>query len=343
MTSAKTPRELEFVRRATHQGTFVTLPCLEVEVDDKILRYAETNDLIYGRVLTLYTKEPTTIPWLETMRPDEVLVDIGATIGLYSVFAAVVAGCRVYSFEPEALNYAELNKNIYLNDLHGRVSAYCLAMSDEQRVGHLHLGAFGAGYSHHDFNQNTWTKDMVFGRGTTKKEQRVQQGSVSTSLDALVASGAVPPPSHIKIDVDGLEHRVMAGCRETLRHPDLKTVLLEVDFSIPECRTLIEEMTALGWRYSLDQLRTNRSAILTEEKIQQLWCEQRAGFNYIFFRSDDYADVFRDFLARYEPPLGAHGKMLRPPKVIGTNPTQPSPLRAMAEGGYRKIRGAMGK
>ena len=81
---------------------------------------------------TIFSKEPTTIPWLEAIRADETLVDIGANIGLYSIYAAAYTGCRVYAFEPEALNYAELNKNVFVNDLHGRVSAFCIAMSDEQ-------------------------------------------------------------------------------------------------------------------------------------------------------------------------------------------------------------------
>ena len=309
-------RHLHEMRSVVHGGTFVQLPCLEIEVDGKLIRYAESDRLVYERVATIFSKEPTTIPWLEAIRADETLVDIGANIGLYSIYAAAYTGCRVFAFEPEALNYAELNKNVFVNDLHGRVSAFCIAMSDEQKVDYLHLGAFGVGYSHHDFGENTWTADMEFGAGTTSKDARLPQGAVCSTLDALVEQGVVPVPDHIKIDVDGLEHRVIAGCRRTLHDERVKSVLLEVDHRIERCRELIEEMTAMGWRHSMAQLRTNRKRILPVEEIARLQRDRRGGLNYIFFREAAYEELFASFLATYEPPLDEKGRAVGgPPKV----------------------------
>lgn len=70
-------------------------------------------------------------------------------------YAAKIAGARVYAFEPDAINYAELNKNIFVSGLHGQVTAYCMAMSDENRVDRLLLGGFAEGLSHHDFGEHT--------------------------------------------------------------------------------------------------------------------------------------------------------------------------------------------
>jgi hypothetical protein len=47
-------------------------------------------------------------------------------------------------------------------------------------------------------------------------------------------------PNHIKIDVDGLGHRVIAGMLETLRQPDLRTVLIEINFDNPTNLAIIE-------------------------------------------------------------------------------------------------------
>ncbi len=317
-------RHLEQVRQVTYSGDFLSLPCYEIDVDGKSIRYAEAGNLVHARVSTIFVKEPSTIPWLEAMQPDEVLVDIGANVGLYSIYAAAFSGCRVYAFEPEALNYAELNKNIFVNDLHGRVSAFCLAMSDEAKIEFLRLGAFGIGYSHHDFGENTWTQDMVFGAGTTAKDARLEQGSVSTSLDALIEAGVIPVPDHIKIDVDGLESRGIAGCRQTLAHPQLKTVLLEVDHRIEASYQLIDDLTAMGWQYSMAQLRTNRKAILPVEEVKRLQRERRGGLNYIFFRDQAWDRLFQEFLDSYHPPLDQAGQVIKGNPRLVSNWTTPS-------------------
>lgn len=296
-------RSVGQIRAFTFESDFFSSPCLEIEVDGRAVRYAESNRLAAKRVSSIFSKEPTTIPWLESFGEDDVFVDIGANVGMYSIYAAVLTGCRVYAFEPEALNYAELNKNIFVNGLHEQVVAYNLAMSDVAEVGALYLGAFGYAYSHHDFNENTWSEDKAFGDKSTPRDARLLQGCASETLDGLVARGVVPVPTHIKIDVDGLEHRVFAGMRETLRHPALKSVLIEIDHKNPHCEEMIESMLADGWRISMDQLRTNRKLILTEEQVERMRRKGSGGFNYIFFRDEAYARLFADFLDGYVPPM----------------------------------------
>ena len=79
------------------------------------------------RVDTLFEKEPVTLEWIAEFRPGEVLVDVGANVGMYTVWAARTRGARVYAFEPESLNYALLNRNNVANKLETQVVAYCAA------------------------------------------------------------------------------------------------------------------------------------------------------------------------------------------------------------------------
>ena len=52
------------------------------------------------------------------VNPGEIVVDIGANIGTFSIYAAkVCAASRVISFEPFAENYRLLNKNVEANQL----------------------------------------------------------------------------------------------------------------------------------------------------------------------------------------------------------------------------------
>ena len=288
-----TPREMG------DQG--ITLPVLEFDVSGRIVRFVTTARQSVKRARTLLTKEPLTVPWIETMKPDEVYVDIGANVGTYAIYAGVV-GARVFAFEPEALNYAELNKNIFVNDLHGRVTAYCMAITDQQDVSVLHLSTFTFAASHHDFAENWWKSDREIGGRLVERDKRLQQGCVSYSLDELVARQVLPPPNHIKIDVDGFENKVVRGAANTLQRPELKTILLEVDFKIPESLRIVDHLRSQGWKVSNHQLRINQHEYMPEGKIESLMDRGKGGANFIFFKDDSYYRYFEDFTHTFVPP-----------------------------------------
>jgi hypothetical protein len=77
---------------------------------------------------------------------------------------------------------------------------------------------------------------------------------VAATLDALVAGGALPQPTHLKIDVDGLEHRVVAGAGAVLRDPRLRLVQVEINQNLAEHRAIVAALAAGGWRYDPAQV-----------------------------------------------------------------------------------------
>lgn len=295
------PLELRSITKREIDAGIVSFPVEELDVSGRIVRYVATSRQSQKRIRSLLTKEPLTIPWIETFKPDEVMVDIGANVGMYGIYAGVV-GCRVFAFEPEALNYAELNKNIFVNGLHGQVTAYCMAISDSADVSVLHLSGFSYAGSHHDFGENWWTSDRLIGGRTVERDKRPQQGCVSFSLDELVARQVLPPPNHIKIDVDGIEHKVVRGAAETLKRPDLKTILLEVDFKIPQSLELVDQLKSQGWKLSQHQLRVNQHEYMPEGKIESLMERRKGGANFIFFKDDEYFRFFEEFTHTFVPP-----------------------------------------
>jgi FkbM family methyltransferase len=294
--------ELNSLTRKRISTDLIALDYDELDVSGRIVRYVATDIHSVKRSRSLLTKEPLTVPWISTFEPGDVYVDVGANVGMYAIYAGV-HGARVFAFEPEALNYAELNKNIFVNDLHGQVTAYCAAISDQADVSVLHLSGFSVAYSHHDFGENRWSGDMTFGKIALERDKRPQQGCVSFALDDLVARGKLPAPNHLKIDVDGFEWKVIKGARQLLASERLRTVLLEVDFAIPESVALIDELTAMGWLYSPDQVRLNQHAIFPFEKIESLKRRGKGGANYIFFRDEAfYMSFFRRFAETFVPP-----------------------------------------
>jgi FkbM family methyltransferase len=261
----------------------------ELVVAGKTLRYGIENTAAKWRVETLFQKEPMTIEWLHSFRPGEVLVDVGANIGMYSCYAAKVMGTRVYSFEPESQNYAELNRNIMLNDAFKEITAWCAALADRQALSHLLLNRFGTGFSHHDF--------ATASRATTIEPRR--QGAIGFSLDQLLGDGSVPPPDHIKIDVDGHENLVVKGMQRFLEGNHLKTILVECDPRWPHVLEMVDNMLDMGYVYNVDEFRLTRDGILEADFVEEAFRRGEFGNNIVFSRDPgriDYASRWLDAL-----------------------------------------------
>jgi len=242
-------------------------PVAEVRHGERTLRYATPNRATFWRVQTLFEKEPDTIAWIEGFEEGAVLVDIGANVGMYTIYAGVTRRARVFAFEPESQNFALLNRNIALNRLGEQVTAYPLALSDRHGPGLLHLSRFEAGGSCHNFGE---ARDY-HGR---PMRPAFRQGAFSTTLDALVAGGTVPAPQHVKIDVDGLEDRVIAGMRGVLDNERLQSVLVEINTHLDEHRAIIDLMAEHGFRHDPRQAAQARRDSGPFEGIG----------NYVFFR-----------------------------------------------------------
>lgn len=170
-------------------------------------------------------KEPWTVDWLRgNVRPDEVLYDIGANVGTFALVAAKHLRARVVAFEPGYANFARLCDNIQLNGCQHAIVPVPLPLAD-------HSGLFGfkyrdvePGQSRHRMKPETWRF-----RGPAAAAARYEQPVLVMTLDAMIRTFNLPRPHHLKIDVDGMEDRVLAGAVRTLRSETLRTVLIEVD------------------------------------------------------------------------------------------------------------------
>lgn len=65
--------------------------------------------------------------------PPALFLDIGANFGLYSLRIAARYSCRVWAFEPDKRNFAQLNANILLNRLFDLVEPVQVAVSSQTR------------------------------------------------------------------------------------------------------------------------------------------------------------------------------------------------------------------
>lgn len=222
-------------------------PSVTIKVDDKDLMFLVPNQTALWRAETLYTKEPCTIAWLNNIPKNAVFLDIGANIGMYSLYAAVVKKAQVYAFEPESQNYSLLNKNIFTNNVSKRVRAFCGAISDKDGLDSLYLSNFALGSSCHSLGEEV-------GFDLEPRKSPFAQGAISFSIDTLVEKGLIPLPEFVKIDVDGFEHKVLEGARNTLSNEKVQSVIIELNPHLQEHIGAVNLLKELGFEYSQGQV-----------------------------------------------------------------------------------------
>ncbi len=220
---------------------------LHADLDGRAAKFHAPNEMTRWRVQTLYTKEPATIDWLRALPSGAVFVDVGANVGMYTVFAALVRQARVFAFEPESENFALLNANIALNGLAGRALAFCAGLSDHAGIEKLYLSQAGAGGSCHSLGAEV-------GFDLAPRPAAFVQGAISFRLDDLVASGQLPTPEFVKIDVDGFEHKVVQGMAHTLSNGAVRSLIVELNPALDEHVRIRAYLASLGFQWDPAQV-----------------------------------------------------------------------------------------
>ena len=146
------------------------------------------------------------------LKPEMMMVDIGAHVGYFTLIAAKMVGPvgTVLSFEPDLDNHAALLKNIAMNN-YQNVTVAQRAVSGREGHAQLHLSQTGSG------------RHSMFHHGLPER------GSVdieTTTLDATLEELGWPNVDLIKIDVEGAEISVLDGMAQLLKNQsDLNLVL----------------------------------------------------------------------------------------------------------------------
>lgn len=211
----------------------------------KLSFFCPTHDAVF-RAAEFLNKEPETLEWIDSFSEEEILWDIGANIGSYTLYAAKNRQMNVLAFEPSFANFWLLNENIKLNNLGNKIAGYCLAISKESFLGTFNMGDTNAGGALYHFGAAVNSFNYP-GVGETKVQ--FKQGMLGVSIDELVSIYKLSVPSHIKIDVDGLEGDIIKGAAATLRNPRLKSLLVELDESDPSSKEILNSLKSAGFTY----------------------------------------------------------------------------------------------
>jgi|TARA_B100000378_G_C17999274_1_gene396603 FkbM family methyltransferase len=180
------------------------------------------NKITATRVNSIFSKEPETIEWIKSFENNSIFWDIGANIGLYSLYAAIINNSKVFAFEPAASNYFCLCKNIELNNLDNQVFPLSLSFSDKTKLAPLNMISTEYGSSQNEFdyekNDQGETADFIF-----------KQASMGFTVDDFIKIYNPPLPNHLKIDVDGIENLIVKGASTLLSHKNLNDISIEIN------------------------------------------------------------------------------------------------------------------
>lgn len=214
------------------------------------LRFRAGHGRLVWRVDSFYAEEPQTVAWLEAMGPGDVLWDVGANVGMYSLYAAKTRGVRVFAFEPEAQNFALLVDNIVLNDLGGLVVPSDVAIADRAGFGRLAVRYVtkGGAYNHYQPGGQSGALPYAPSAADTGPVTPVSQMLYGTTLSALLDAPDMVAPTHLKIDVDGLEPDIIDGAGALLSAPRLRTVLIELNRNVARDMAVPDILADHGFR-----------------------------------------------------------------------------------------------
>jgi FkbM family methyltransferase len=151
------------------------------------------------------------------LRPGDVVWDVGANVGLYTILmaTAVLPGGKVLGFEPMPACCERLAKNIAANDA-PHVEGVPLALGC--RSDRLYIMQCSSGLE-----------------GDIRIVTEAPAGTPSVEVipgDVLRSQRGLAVPNMVKIDVQAAEEDVIIGMEATLKDPACRVIICEIHYAI---------------------------------------------------------------------------------------------------------------
>lgn len=183
-------------------------------------KFDQSSGLSQWRAETFWEKEPETILWTESFRSlthrNLDFIDIGANLGVYSLFALTTGIYRrVVAVEPMPLNFEALEQNVILNGFRENVILYSQP---------LYSHPIEAAFKFEDPRVGASGGQVVEKRITTDSQEGVSVQCLTG--DTIIENNSVKN-CVIKIDVDGLELKILQGFEQSLSSDVICGLLVE--------------------------------------------------------------------------------------------------------------------
>ena len=196
--------------------------------DKKFIKLHIPTKISSFRAKTFFSKEPDTLKWMsDNGKQNKVLFDIGANVGLYSLYYAKKFNGKVYAFEPSIRNIDLLTRNIKLNGLNSKISVFSNPLTNKNKIGEFFQYDLTAGLAGATFDSN-FTKKKIIEESNFKEKKTSSFSTYGLSLDNLFKNKILPAPDLIKIDVDGNEFEILQGFGKVLSLRKKMHILIEI-------------------------------------------------------------------------------------------------------------------
>jgi FkbM family methyltransferase len=150
--------------------------------------------------------------WVNLIKRDEIAIDVGAYLGIYSILGASMGASLVLAYEPNPFTISRLQQNIDLNDFNDRVLVRDVALASSSMEGFLEAPkgrklSSGTMLSSHKIqanedHSNNW--ERIAKVKLVKLDEEIQKLEHPVRI------------SVIKIDAEGSEMDVLEGAQKTL-------------------------------------------------------------------------------------------------------------------------------
>lgn len=210
MAKKKARAELKWVNSFGGSNAMI----FNLEADLKIKLYADSilSKFIYQGF------EKDEVDFLKRfLLPGDLFIDVGANIGLFSLYASRIVGDfgGVISFEPTQTTYEKLLENCALNNL-GNIQAFKLGLSEKEEMLELNVSSNGF---------EAWNTFVESHDDKFSSKEMVP----TKSLDGFISEHEIDPQriSLVKIDVEGFEMNVLRGAQGLLSRSVAPTLMVE--------------------------------------------------------------------------------------------------------------------
>lgn len=151
---------------------------------------------------------------------NQIFFDIGANIGIFSLYSAIRKNAKVFAFEPEYSNLSLLKENILNTNLRDNIYPYSLAIGNDNRITNLHIADETPGAAVSSISSDKLVKTNE-GFNVVWKE-----GVMELTMDKICEDLNIVP-NMLKIDTDGNEKNVLLGAHKILKNENLKFIIME--------------------------------------------------------------------------------------------------------------------
>ncbi len=174
------------------------------------------------------------------LNADSIFFDLGANIGLHSIFASqfINGSGKIYSFEPTPDTFNFLVKNIDSNNLNGIIVPENLAVTNKK------------GYSFFSVTNNSECNSIV----SDENENNLLIKVPTISIDEYCEMNKIAKVDLIKMDIEGQELNAMKSMIKTVKSNDSIKIIFELhetnlNNNNQDSFTIIEFLHNLGLTY----------------------------------------------------------------------------------------------